>query len=126
MPDRHDAPELGRREFLKRVGTAGIAVSLVGIDALAQTGSAPAPPAPPAPATPAPTKPDSLGAAAPPAISADALALAEILKRRFPDRLSAEQWEGVTRSLDQRLDSGRRLRAARLANGDEPDFSFRP
>ena len=120
MPDRHDAPELGRREFLKRVGTAGIAVSLVGIDALAQTGAAPA-----TPATPAPTKPDSLGATAPPAVSTDALALAEILKRRFPDRLSAEQWEGVTRSLDQRLDSGRRLRAVKLANGDEPDFSFR-
>ncbi len=117
MPEAHEAPELPRREFLKRVGAASLAVSLGAAEALAQ-----APPAKPdAAATPAtPAAP-----ATPPAPSADALALAGILQRRFPDRLSAAEWEGVARSLDQRLDSGKRLRAAKLANGDEPDFIFR-
>lgn len=113
MPEAHAAPELPRREFLKRVGAASIALSLGAAESLAQTPAA----KPDAAAAPAP--------ATPPAPSADALALAGILQRRFPDRLSAAEWEGVTRSLDQRLDSGKRLRAAKLANSDEPDFTFR-
>jgi hypothetical protein len=119
MPHRNVVPEMPRREFLRRVGTAGLAVTLVGADVLA----APAPSTSPAPA---PAKPDSLAAAPAPAPpSEDAQALAGILKRRFPDRLTAEQWEGVTKTLDQRLDGGRRLRGTKLANADEPDSTFR-
>jgi hypothetical protein len=124
MQERNDAPEMPRREFLRRVGAAGLAVSIVGADALAAKAAAPAPAVPPAAA---PAKPDS-AAAAPPVPgppSDDALALTGILKRRFPQRLTPEQWDGVTKSLDQRLDSGRRLRATKLANGDEPDSTFR-
>lgn len=122
MPDRNDTPEMPRREFLLRVGAAGLAVSLAGADALAAVATTPTPATPP----PAPAaKPDSAAANAAPAISEDAKALAGILQRRFPGRLTAEQWDKVTAGLDQRLDSGRRLKAARLANGDEPDFSFK-
>lgn len=113
MPEAHEAPELPRREFLKRVGAASLAMSLGAAETLAQAPAA---------------KPDTAAAPAPvtpPAPSADALALAGILQRRFSDRLSAAEWEGVARSLDQRLESGKRLRAAKLANSDEPDFTFR-
>jgi hypothetical protein len=117
MPDSNDAPQLPRREFLKRVGAAGLAVSLVGANALAQgTASAPG-----AAATPA--KPDSTSTTPPPP-SEDALALTAMLQRRFPDRLSKEQWAEVTRGIDGRLATGKRLRALKLANGDEPDFKF--
>lgn len=122
MSERSHASELPRREFLKRVGAAGLAVTLVGADALAQAVKPATPGMLPA-ATPA--KPDSLATPKPEPPSEDALALTGILRRRFPDRLTPEQWEGVTRSLDQRLDSGRRLKAVKLANGDEPDFAFR-
>jgi len=109
-PESGHAP--ARREFLKRVGAAGLAVTLGGVDALAATAPLPAPAAPPAPATPA-------------APSDDATALAAILRKRFPDRLTPEQWEEVTRQLDQRLGSGKRLAGFVLANADEPDFAFK-
>ncbi len=113
--------ELPRREFLKRVGAAGLAVTLGGANAFAQ---GPKPSTPPAGA-PAPAKPDS-AAAAPPPPSEDAKALAGILQRRFPDRLTPAQWDDVTGSLQQRLEIGKRLAATKLENGDEPDFTFRP
>jgi len=113
-------PALGRREFLRCVTVAGIGATVVGREALAQA-VAPAAPSPAAP----PAAADSTAAAEPPP-SEDALALAGILRRRYPDRLTALQWAGVTRGLEARLDSGRRLRARALANGDEPDFAFRP
>ncbi len=117
MSERPDASELPRREFLRRVGAAGLAVTLVGADALAAAAQGTAPATPPAPAPPPATP-------APP--SEDAKALAGILQRRFPDRLTPEQWEDVTRTLDQRLESGKRMGTVKLANGDEPDFTFRP
>lgn len=109
---------VGRREFLKLVGAAGIAGTLPGaVSALAQA---------PAPAAPAAALADTTArAAAPSGPSEDALALAGILRRRFPDRLNDEQWAKVTRDLDSRLGSGRRLRELKLANGVEPDFTFR-
>lgn len=121
MQERKDTSEMPRREFLLRVGAAGLAVTLGGADAIAATGAASAPVLPPATLPP---KPDSAAAAAP-TISEDAKALTAILQRRFPGRLSAEQWDKVTAGLDQRLDSGRRLKSVKLANGDEPDFTFK-
>jgi hypothetical protein len=120
MPDSIDAPQLPRREFLKRVGAAGLAVSLVGANALAQGTSSAGSPSTPAAAA---AKPDSASTTPPPP-SEDALALTAMLQRRFPDRLSKEQWAEVTRGIDGRLATGKRLRAIQLANGDEPDFKF--
>lgn len=76
-----------------------------------------------APAAPAPSAPDST-AAKPPAISEDARALADIIKRRYGLHLTPEQLEAVTREIENRLQGGKALRAAKLANGDEPDFTF--
>lgn len=114
---------LHRRRFLQVVGL-GLSSALGGA-AFAQTsgsGSSAAPPgakpaAPAAPATPAAT-------AGPAPISEDARNLAEIVRRRYGQHLTAEQLEAVTRELDQRIQGGRRLRDAKLANGDEPDFTF--
>jgi hypothetical protein len=122
MPDAADrdaAEPLGRREFLKLAGAATLA------GALPAAASAFAQATPPA-AAPAPAAPDSSAAKAPEGPSEDAKALAAILRRRFPDRLSEEQWAAVTRDLDNRLAGGRRLATLKLANGDEPDFAFRP
>ncbi|MCC6349560.1 MAG: twin-arginine translocation signal domain-containing protein [Candidatus Eisenbacteria bacterium] len=100
-----------RRDFL-RLAAAGIASALPAA-ALAQV-PAPAPAVPPPPA----------GAPEPP--SEAAKALASILQQRLGrDRLTAEQWESVTRDLGGDLAIGRRLAATKLANGDEPDFTFR-
>src|SRR5438876_171012 len=71
---------------------------------------------------------DSAGAASapkPPEISDDARALAEIVKRRYGQHLTAEQLESVTKEIENRLQGGKALRAAKLANSDEPDFVFR-
>ena len=106
----------GRREFLKRVAVAGLATSVPPFAAaFAQT--------PPPGGTPAAPSP----AAAPAAdvVSAEARALRDILKARFGDRLTAEQWDSVAADFDGDLASGKRLRATKLANGDEPDFTFR-
>ena len=131
MTQSNESPErtaVGRREFLKLVGAAGIAGALPGaVSALAQT-PAPARGAAPADTTAhaaAPADTTTL-AAAPGGPSEDAVALAGILRRRFPGRLTDEQWTSVTRGLDGRLGSGKRLREFKLANGVEPDSTFRP
>lgn len=103
----------GRREFLKRVGAAGLVASLPPAAAALAQGT-PAAKAP-APATPA----------APDAPSREAVALAAILEARYGDRLSAAQWESVARDFDGDLGAGKRLHATKLANGVEPDTTFR-
>jgi hypothetical protein len=111
-----DAPRaLDRRAFLHLTAAALAAQALGPVTAAAQAappagGAAPPPPAAPA-ATPAP--------------SADAVALTEQLRRRYPERFSDAQWASITRDFEFDLGAGRRLRAAALANGDEPDFAFR-
>ncbi|HTR97212.1 MAG TPA: hypothetical protein VMH61_04870 [Candidatus Acidoferrales bacterium] len=109
MSESESAPKLGRREFLTLVGAAGIA-SIAPSAALAAVADSThaAPPA----------------AAAPSGPSEDAKALTGILKRRFPDRLSEAEWDRVTGDLDGRLSAGRRMAEHKLANGDEPDFTF--
>ena len=136
MTSSNESPErgaVGRRQFLKVVGAAGIAGALPGaVSAFAQ---APAPARVAAPAgttahaaAPADTTvhaDTTAHAAVPTGPSEDAIALAGILRRRFPGRLTEEQWTAVTRGLDSRLGSARRLREFKLANGVEPDSTFR-
>ena len=110
-----------RRRFLRVIGL-GLSTGL-GAPALAFAQASGTPPAKPAatPATPAaPPAPDG-----PPPLSEDARSLAEIVRRRYGKHLTPDQIEAVTRELDQRVQAGRRLKDAKLANGDEPDFTFR-
>jgi hypothetical protein len=117
-----DSFDADRRRFLQSLGSAGLASLVAPALAAAQaktppSGGATLPRAEPkAEAPPAPPKP--------PEISDDARALAEVLKRRYGQHLTPEQLEAVTREIENRLQGGKTLRAAKLANGDEPDFTF--
>ena len=116
----------GRRRFLKAAGLAGLSSALApNLVALAQSVT------PAAGTTSAAkrdsTKSDSTAApSGPPELSEDARDLAMIVRRRYGQHLTPEQLEDVARELDNRIQGGKRLRAAKLVNGDEPDFTFRP
>jgi hypothetical protein len=114
-------PAPDRRRFLVTIGIAGLSTALVpGTLAMAQ--------APTRPAGATSAKPDTAAAPAAPAapaeISEDARALAAIVRRRYGKHLTPEQLEAVTRELDNRIQGGKRMRETKLANGDEPDFTF--
>ena len=111
---------LARRRFLQLAGL-GLSTAFGGA-ALAQTSPTPPPATPPA-ATPA-TPPAAAAPEGPPPISEDARSLAEIVRRRYGKHLTPEQLEAVTRELDGRVQAGRRLKDLKLANSDEPDFTF--
>jgi hypothetical protein len=117
-----------RRRFLKLVGLAGM-TSAISSTLLGWTGvrAANAPPRGTSPsATASKATADTAKAAAQaPEVSADARALAGVVQRRYGKYLSAKQLESVTQELDYYLQAGKRLREARLENGDEPDFTFR-
>jgi len=110
-----------RRRFLKRVGMAGLASLSAPALALAQ-----AAPAAPRKRGAAPKRQPASAPVSekPPAISEDARALAAIVKRRYGQHLAPGQLEAVTKEIQNRLEGGKALRAAGLANRDEPDFTF--
>lgn len=112
-------PNVPRRRFLKAIGLAGIGSTLVPqAIALAQTAKTAAPPA----ATPA--TPDTAKAAQPPEISEDAKALAAVIQRRYGQYLTPDQITSITKDFDGDIKAARRLHDVKLANGDEPDFTF--
>lgn len=51
-------------------------------------------------------------------------ALAEVIRRQYGSRLSAEALATITRQIQTGLDRVDLLRKVELANGDEPDFVF--
>ena len=51
-------------------------------------------------------------------------ALAEVIRRQYGSRLSAENLASVTRQVQTGLDRVDQLRKVELANGDEPDSVF--
>jgi hypothetical protein len=118
-------PAPGRRRFMKAVGLAG--ASSVLLPPLLAFAQIPTPP-PGSGAAPAPADTTKAGTPTAPAgpsePSEDARALAAIVRRRYGKHLTPDQLEQVTRELDGRVQGGRRLRDAKLANGDEPDFTF--
>jgi hypothetical protein len=118
-------PTPDRRRFLKTVGLAGLSSTLIpSAISLAQT-PAPAPSQPPKPVTlPAPV--DTSATAKKEPVSEDAKALAEIIRRRYGKFLGNDRIATITDDLDGDLKAGPRLHAVKLANGDEPDFTFRP
>ncbi len=117
MAEAPEPPAVPRREFLKLVGAAGIATTLPPVaSALAQT--------PPAAGAAA----DTSKAKAPPkpeGPSDEARALMNILKKRYGNRLTDEEWETVAGGFDNDLASAKALFGVKLANGDEPDFRFK-
>lgn len=103
---------LDRRGFLQLlVGT----LASVPAAAVAQTA-----PTTPTATTPAPTPP-----AAPEHTGGEARLLTEVLRTRYPDRLSEAQWGSIVTDFDGDLGGAKRLRATKLKNADEPDFTFR-
>ena len=57
-------------------------------------------------------------------ISQDARALAAVLKRRYGEHWSADQLRSVATGLDDDHKAAARLGEVKLANSEEPDFTF--
>jgi len=115
----------GRRRFLQWLGVASLFQALSAPLALAQSAAKntkrvskprPKPSAKPQPASPPMPEEE---------ISEDAKALASIIKRRYGQHLDEKQLESVTRDLDGDVKAGQRMRQTKLANADEPDFTFK-
>ena len=117
----------GRRQFLKTVGMAGVSSALaVPVISMAQGPGVPTQPAPASAVPPPPAPADTTTAASkPPEISADARALTEIIERRYGGHLTKEQLESIRKDFDGDLKATKRLREVKLANGDEPDVTFK-
>jgi hypothetical protein len=49
-----------------------------------------------------------------------------ILRGRFGDRLSDEEWMAVRQRIAKAVERGEQLRRAPLTNGDEPEIVFVP
>lgn len=128
MDPTPEAPDPARREFLKLVTVASAAAALpLAVEALAQASPPATATTPGAAATPNSTSPPRSTApeASAPALSDDARALMAVLRRRVKATLSEAQWEAIARDFDGDLALGKRLRAVKFANGDEPDSTFR-
>jgi hypothetical protein len=100
-------PHISRRAFAERLALAAAAPLLLGEFS-------------PLAAEPAPQAPQQLTEP-----SALAKTLAEAIRLRYGDRLSADDLATITRNIDGRLRGVDRLYQVALANGDEPDFVFR-
>jgi hypothetical protein len=116
-----DAGRHSRRRFTMSVATAVAAAPLVSLMAKAQTPpgaktkEATAPPNPQPSPSPSPQqqKPSPV-----------AEAYASVAHARFGEQITTEQFEQVKRDLEGNVRTADRLRAVKLKNGDEPDFTF--
>jgi hypothetical protein len=115
MSEKPTPRELDRRGFVKLV-VAGSLASMPAA-AIAQTS--------PAPTTPAAAPPAATPPAAPEHSGSEARLLTEVLRERYPERLSEAQWGSIVSDFDGDLGGAKRLRAVKLKNADEPDFTFR-
>ena len=116
-----------RRDFLKLVGLAGLSSAMVApVRALAQAAKGASPADSAKSASPATAMPDTSSAEENKPPSEDALALAMIVRRRYGQYLNSDQLKAITDELDFRIQSGERLKSAKLTNGDEPDIIFHP
>ena len=113
-----------RRDFLKLVGLAGLSSTVAApARAVAQAAKLMTAPADSAKARAAAADTSQTEENKPP--SEDALALTMIVRRRYGQHLNADQLKAITEDLDFRIQSGERLKAAKLTNGDEPDVTFK-
>jgi hypothetical protein len=112
-----------RRDFLKLVGLAGLSTSLAApARAVAQAAKTMTAAADTSKSKSAPADTSQSEENKPP--SEDAIALSMIVRRRYGQHLNAEQLKAITEELDFRIQSGERLKSAKLGNGDEPDVTF--
>ena len=58
--------------------------------------------------------------------SGEAEALFKLVQARYGDRLNASELEEVRKGVDAIVEAVESMRSAKLANGDEPGFTFRP
>lgn len=124
-----------RRRFLAMAGVAAAATALAPSQLIAQTArtakASPKPQAksskPAASPKPADAKPDTTKPAdeTPPDIAAEAQSLLAVVQQRYGKHLKPKQLEAVNTELVNRVTAGRRLRAVKLKNHEEPDFTFR-
>lgn len=109
-----------RRRFLAVAGAAVAAVALGPTPGVFAQAAAAKPKAPAPPDTARPATPET-----PPEVVEEAKALLQIIQRRYGRHLDAKQLEAVTRELEFRVASGKRLRDVKFGNHEEPDFTFR-
>lgn len=109
-----------RRRFAKRLAAAVVATPALAA-AAARSQTPPATKEPTSPPNPQPTPAQPQG---PPRPSPLAEAYGEVARLRFGERLSPEQLQAVVRDLEGNVRTAERLRAFKLKNSDEPDFSF--
>ena len=124
----------GRRRFVQLLGWASVIAVAPGGPTLAQVagrsrGKSSTPAATPEPppvalAPPVVAAPADTAVAKAPEISAEAKALAEVVRQRYGEHLSPEDLATITQDLDGDLQSIKRLRGVKLVNADEPDFRF--
>ena len=113
MSDSTSRPMPDRRRFLKLVGVAAVTSTVAAAPGWAQAGRPRRPGAAPRPATGSDVE-----------ISPEARDLAKIVKRRYGQHLDREQLDSVTQEIEFRVRAGKQLREAKLANHEEPDFTF--
>jgi hypothetical protein len=58
-------------------------------------------------------------------VSEEARALAQVVKQRYGDHVSAQELESITKDLDGDIKAIQRLRETKLENADEPDMIFK-
>ena len=125
MSNSPDAALPDRRRFLKVVGLAGLSSTLVPPLALAQ-GEPSAKAKKPVKPQAKPVPPAAPPSDEPPEISEEGRAFAEVVRQRYGQHLTAAQMTEIEKELTWRMRAGATLRQFKLANGDEPDFIFRP
>ncbi|HET9325329.1 MAG TPA: hypothetical protein VFQ05_01000 [Candidatus Eisenbacteria bacterium] len=112
---------IGRRRFVQLMGWAGAAAVAHGGPALAAAAQkskvANRPVTSPASPPPSPAPGSE--------VSAEARALAEVVKQRYGANLSPQELEAITKDLEGDLKAIQRLRESKLANADEPDITFK-
>jgi hypothetical protein len=107
--------QTSRRQFTKSVATTLIAAPLAASTVKAQT---------PTPTKESTAPPNPQQTPVPQKLSPLAEAYAEVARIRFGEKLTPEQMEQVKKDLDGNVRAADRLRAVKLKNGDEPDFTF--
>jgi len=53
-------------------------------------------------------------------------ALFKLVQARYGSRLSATELEEVRKGVEAMVEAAEAMRSVKLANGDEPDFTFKP
>jgi hypothetical protein len=112
---------MDRRTFARAVTAGALAPAAL---AAAASVDVPAPAVAQVPATP--PLPAPQGQQQQPEPSASARALVQVLRERFGNRFTDEQYAQFERTVELALRRGATLREQRLTNADEPAFVFTP